>query len=42
MYRVWMEIHEGKRTPEELEIEGKVVHMITGLMEVEHDGMDWV
>ena len=36
MYRAWME------KPEELGIEGKVAHMITGLKEVEHEGVDWV
>jgi len=36
LYRVWMEKPEGKRPPEGLGIERKVVHMITGLKEVEH------
>jgi hypothetical protein len=33
---------EGKRPPEELGTEGKVEHMITGLKELEHKGVDWV
>ena len=37
-----MEKPEGKRPPEELGIEGKLVHMITGLKEAEHEGVDWV
>ena len=36
VYRVWMGKPEGKRPPEELQIERKVAHMITGLKEVEH------
>jgi len=41
-YRVWMEKPEGKRPPEELGTEGKLEHMITGLKELENEGVDWV
>jgi hypothetical protein len=37
-----MEKPEAKRPREELGIEGKLVHMITGLKEVEHEHVDWV
>lgn len=39
-YRFWTEKPEGKRPSEELGIEGKVVHTIISLKEVEHEGVN--